>query len=145
RRPPGSEYHASGGWEQGDWVSRWPEPPQCCFGIDRAMAGRRMHHESASLCAMSAQSYALFETPVGWCGIVWSACGVAGVQLPERGENATRARLQRRYPGAQEAAPPPRLREAIEGVTRLLSGEGRDLSAIELDMRDIPPQRREIY
>jgi methylated-DNA-[protein]-cysteine S-methyltransferase len=94
---------------------------------------------------MSAQSYELFETPVGWCGIVWNGCRVAGVQLPERGKNETRARLQRRYPGVQEAAPPPSIRQAIDRITRLLSGEGGDLSKVELDMSDIPPQRRDIY
>lgn len=94
---------------------------------------------------MSAQSYALFETHVGWCGIVWNASGVAGVQLPERGESATRARLRRRYPGAQEAAPPPPIRQAIERMTGLLGGEGGDLSTVVLDMSDIPPPRRDIY
>jgi len=94
---------------------------------------------------MSAQSYALFETPVGWCGIAWNACGVAGVQLPERGENGTRARLRRRYPEAYEAAPSPPIRQAIERMTRVLSGEGADLTTVALDMSDIPPLRRDIY
>ncbi len=94
---------------------------------------------------MTAQSYALFETSMGWCGIVWNASGVAGMQLPERDELATRARLRRRYPGANEAAPTPPIRQAIERITRVLSGEGGDLSGVVLDMSDIPPQRREIY
>jgi methylated-DNA-[protein]-cysteine S-methyltransferase len=94
---------------------------------------------------MSAQSFALFETPVGSCGIVWNARGIAGVQLPERGANGTRARLRRRYPDAQEAASPPPIRQAIERVTGVLSGEGGDLSTVALDMSDIPPPRRDIY
>jgi methylated-DNA-[protein]-cysteine S-methyltransferase len=94
---------------------------------------------------MAAQSYALFETPVGLCGIVWNASGVAGVQLPERDEKATRARLRRRSPEAHEAAPPPLIRQVIERVTRVLSGKGDDLSAVVLDMSGIPPQRRDIY
>jgi methylated-DNA-[protein]-cysteine S-methyltransferase len=109
------------------------------------MTGRRAHGEPASLGGMSAQSYALFETPVGWCGIVWGASGVAGVQLPERDQKATRTRLERRYAEAQEAAPPPAIRQAIERMTQLLSGEGGDLSMVVLDMSDIPPQRRDIY
>jgi methylated-DNA-[protein]-cysteine S-methyltransferase len=95
---------------------------------------------------MSAHSLALFETAVGWCGIVWnSRGGVAGVQLPERSESATRARLRRRYPGAHEAAPPPQVRQAIEGIAGLLNGDGADLSATALDMDGIPPRHREIY
>jgi hypothetical protein len=29
-------------------------------------------------------NFALFETALGVCGIVWSARGVCGVQLPEK-------------------------------------------------------------
>ena len=94
---------------------------------------------------MTAQSYALFETPVGWCGIVWNASGVAGVQLPEHGKTRTMARLRRRYPEAQEAAPLPSIRQAILRITEVLSGEGGDLSMVTLDMTDIPPRRRDIY
>jgi len=38
---------------------------------------------------MSELGFALFETAIGHCGIVWSERGVAGVQLPERNEPAT--------------------------------------------------------
>ena len=31
-------------------------------------------------------SFALFDTAIGCCGIVWSARGIAGVQLPEKSE-----------------------------------------------------------
>src|SRR5258708_28037822 len=44
--------------------------------------------------------FALFETAIGHCGIVWSERGVAGVQLPERNEHATRNRPVRRFPAA---------------------------------------------
>src|SRR5690242_16323170 len=94
---------------------------------------------------MAAPSFTLFDTPVGWCGIVWNASGVAGVQLPERDEKATRARLRRRHPAANEAPPPPPIRQVIERVTQVLSGEGGDLSTVVLDMSGIPPQRRDIY
>lgn len=47
--------------------------------------------------------FALFDTAVGRCGIAWSARGIAGLQLPEKTEPATRARMLRRYPGAVEA------------------------------------------
>jgi methylated-DNA-[protein]-cysteine S-methyltransferase len=67
------------------------------------------------------------------------------VQLPERGESATRARLRRRCPGAHEASPPPQVRQAIEGIAGLLNGGGADLSATALDMDGIPPRHREIY
>ena len=46
--------------------------------------------------------FALFETAIGHCGIVWSERGVVGVQLPERSEDATRNRIRRRFPTASE-------------------------------------------
>ncbi|HSE02698.1 MAG TPA: cysteine methyltransferase, partial [Methylomirabilota bacterium] len=42
------------------------------------------------------RGFAIFDTVIGPCGIAWSERGVAGVQLPERGERETRARLRRR-------------------------------------------------
>ena len=37
--------------------------------------------------------FALFDTAIGCCGIVWNQNGVVGVQLPERSESATRQRV----------------------------------------------------
>jgi methylated-DNA-[protein]-cysteine S-methyltransferase len=68
-----------------------------------------------------------------------------GVQLPERSESATRARLRRRYPEASEAAPSPEISGAIEVIARLLNGEGGDLSATALDMDGLMHRHREIY
>jgi methylated-DNA-[protein]-cysteine S-methyltransferase len=91
---------------------------------------------------MAAQGFALFETPIGPCGIAWSDGGVAGVQLPERNEDATRARLRRRYPEALEAAPPDRIRPAIDGIRDLLHGEKHDLSDVAVDLQVSPFQQR---
>jgi methylated-DNA-[protein]-cysteine S-methyltransferase len=83
---------------------------------------------------MSARAYTLFETSVGACGVVWSERGIVGVELPRAGERETRARLLRRFPGAEEAAPPPGVRSAIAGIVALLAGEASDLSAVVLDL-----------
>jgi methylated-DNA-[protein]-cysteine S-methyltransferase len=82
---------------------------------------------------MSDQSYTLFETAIGTCGIVWTARGVCGMQLPEKDAAATRARVQRRHPTAIEAAPPLAIRRAIDGIVALLAGEKRDLGEIAID------------
>jgi methylated-DNA-[protein]-cysteine S-methyltransferase len=94
---------------------------------------------------MSAHGFALFDTAIGCCGIAWSARGVAGVQLPERHERAMRDRLRRRFPEACEAAPPPAIQQAIDGIVALLLGETADFSAVALDMDGIPPFRQAIY
>ena len=94
---------------------------------------------------MSAQRFALFDTTLGRCGIAWSAVGVTGVQLPEQRDSATRARLLRRYPGACEASPPTHIQQAIDGIAGLLRGEGRDLSAVALDMAGVAQFDQRVY
>jgi methylated-DNA-[protein]-cysteine S-methyltransferase len=94
---------------------------------------------------MTAQGFALFDTNIGRCGIAWSACGIAGVQLPEASEAKTRARLTRRYPHAREAPPPADVCRAIDAITSLLRGKPRDLSAVALDMEGIPEFDRGVY
>jgi len=87
----------------------------------------------------------LFDTAIGRCGIAWSAHGVAGVQLPEGREPETRARLLRRFPGAREAAPPPDVQPAVDGIVALLSGSSSRLDGVALDMDRVPPFHRRVY
>jgi methylated-DNA-[protein]-cysteine S-methyltransferase len=82
---------------------------------------------------MTAQSFALFDTAIGSCGLIWSARGVAGVQLPEANAAATRARVLRRFPVAIEAPPLADILRAIDGIVALLRGEAHDLSGIAID------------
>jgi methylated-DNA-[protein]-cysteine S-methyltransferase len=90
--------------------------------------------------------WALFETPIGQCGIAWGERGVAGVQLPEASATATARRLARRLSGKGAAAePPPHVRQAIDRIAALLRGEPCDLSGIALDMADVPPFNRQVY
>jgi methylated-DNA-[protein]-cysteine S-methyltransferase len=94
---------------------------------------------------MPDQNYALFETAIGTCAIVWSARGVAGVQLPEKNAAATRARLIRRYPDAQEALPSADIQRAVDGIVRLLAGERCDLTDITVDESAVPAFNRRVY
>jgi methylated-DNA-[protein]-cysteine S-methyltransferase len=94
---------------------------------------------------MMEQCFALFETTIGTCGIVWGARGIIGVQLPETDTGATRARVRRRYPAAGEAPPPPNVRQAIDGIIALLSGEKRDLTDIAIDDSGQPDFNKQVY
>jgi methylated-DNA-[protein]-cysteine S-methyltransferase len=94
---------------------------------------------------MTTVSFATFETAIGACGIAWNERGLVAVQLPEANEQKTRARLLRRFPEAREALPSPDVRRAIDGITALLRGEASDLSAVVLDMEDLPPFNRRVY
>jgi methylated-DNA-[protein]-cysteine S-methyltransferase len=89
--------------------------------------------------------FALFETTIGRCAIVWSERGISGVQFPEGSEQATRNRLQRRFPNAREAAAPPAVRHTIAEITALLAGERRDLSDAVLDCAAVPDFNRRVY
>jgi methylated-DNA-[protein]-cysteine S-methyltransferase len=91
------------------------------------------------------EGYALFDTALGRCGIAWTARGVAGVQLPEPTDDATRARLRRRHSSARESAPSVEAARAIEGITALLRGERIDLSDVALDIDDVEPFPRRVY
>jgi len=94
---------------------------------------------------MPAQEFALFATSVGHCGIIWSARGVTGVQLPERDEIATLAHLRRRHPNARESPPPGQIQQIIEDIVGLLRGERRDLSSVALDIDEVPLFRQQVY
>ena len=108
---------------------------------------------------MSDLGFHLCATPIGDCGLVWSCRGIAGVQLPEKSERATRARIARRFPDARETAPPPAIAHAIVEIVALLAGEPKDLGSIVVDFdgvsefdcrvyavaRSIPPGRTLSY
>ncbi len=89
--------------------------------------------------------FALFETAIGKCGIAWNPRGIAGVQLPEGADAKTRARMARRFPAAQESAPPADVQQALSGITALLAGNPADLSVIALDMDGQPPFHQRVY
>ena len=89
--------------------------------------------------------YALFETAIGRCGIVWRGRGIVGVQFPEGSDRATRKRLLRRFPTVSEATPPEAIRRTIDDIVALLRGERRDLSEAVLDCAAVPDFNRRVY
>lgn len=92
-----------------------------------------------------AQRFAIFDTPIGPCGIVWNDFGIVGVQLPEATEGRTRSRLLKRFRDAREAAPSPKIAATIGQVIALLSGERADFSGTKLDVRSLPDFNRRVY
>jgi methylated-DNA-[protein]-cysteine S-methyltransferase len=90
-------------------------------------------------------NFALFETAIGCCGIVWSEPGIAGVQLPERSEAATRKRLLRHFPAAHEGEPHAEVGRAIDDIVALLGGERRDLSQVRIDLDAASEFHRRVY
>lgn len=91
------------------------------------------------------QAYALFDTAIGSCGLVWRAAGIIGAHLPEASRAATRARIVRRFPGAAESEPPPAIRAVIDRIVALIGGEPVDLSTSPLDLSGLPDFHRRVY
>jgi methylated-DNA-[protein]-cysteine S-methyltransferase len=78
--------------------------------------------------------FALFDTAIGRCALVWRGGSVVGAALPERSDERARERLARRFPGAAEAEPPPSMADAIARIVDLLAGGRTDLGGIALDL-----------
>jgi len=94
---------------------------------------------------MTSQGLALFETPIGPCGISWSAQGITGLQFPGSDANETLAELARRFPQAGVAEPPDFVVAAIAAIVGLLEGADDDLTSIPLDPSHIPPFNQRVY
>jgi methylated-DNA-[protein]-cysteine S-methyltransferase len=94
---------------------------------------------------MNDAGFALFDTPIGACGIAWGRLGIVGVQLPEAGEGATRARMLRRFPHLNETEPPPEVQKATASIRALMAGEPLDLAEITLDYDGVSDFHRRVY
>ncbi|MCK1678061.1 methylated-DNA--[protein]-cysteine S-methyltransferase [Bradyrhizobium sp. 147] len=94
---------------------------------------------------MVGRGYAIFDTAIGRCGIVWSSTGVVAVQLPEAREIDTRRRIFALHPEAREQRPSKNAELAIEGIVGLLQGSDPDFSNVSLDAGGVPGFNRRVY
>jgi len=94
---------------------------------------------------METQGFALFDTAVGRCAIVWSAAGVTGVQLPEADDEIARRRLLRRFPGAVAGPPAEAAAEAMARIAAFLAGAPDDFTTLKLDERAVGAFERGVY
>ena len=53
--------------------------------------------------------------------------------------------MQKRFPAAKEAAPPPQVQHAIDGMMALLAGERRDLADVAIDNDGVPEFNTRVY
>jgi methylated-DNA-[protein]-cysteine S-methyltransferase len=94
---------------------------------------------------MTGQNFAIFDTAIGRCGIVWGARGINGVQLPMGSEDKTRTRIRQRHGEIAEAPPPAQVQSAIDGIVELLAGKPNDLADVMLDLDGVPEFNRGVY
>jgi len=94
---------------------------------------------------MTAPRFALFDTPIGTCSLVWQGDKIVGLRLPEASPTATRTRIKRRWAAAEEQPAPPAMQAVIDRVLKLLAGEKVDLSDVPLDFGDSPDFHKRAY
>ena len=94
---------------------------------------------------MTNQHFALFDTPIGICGIEWGPRGINGLQLPMGSDDKTRARIRQRHGDVTEAAPTEEVQRAIDRIVKLLAGDHDDLRDIALDLDGVPEFNRGVY
>jgi methylated-DNA-[protein]-cysteine S-methyltransferase len=96
---------------------------------------------------MTGQNFAIFDTAIGRCGIVWGARGINGVQLPMGSEDKTRTRtrIRQRHGEIAETPPPAQVQSAIDGIVELLAGKPNDLADVVLDLDGVPEFNRGVY
>ena len=94
---------------------------------------------------MTGHSFAIFDTAIGRCGIIWGARGINGVQLPMGSREKTCRRIQQRHGDISETAPTEEVQRAIDRIVKLLGGEPDDLRDIALDLDGVPEFNRGVY
>lgn len=87
----------------------------------------------------------LYDTALGWCGLIWRDDQIIGAQLPLADRDATLRRIMQRFPKATEQAPPAWILTIAADVTALLSGERRDFSSAPLALENVPDFNRAVY
>jgi len=90
-------------------------------------------------------SYTIFDTAIGWAGIVWGDNGLTGSHLPDSDPDMARTSTLRRFPGAAAAEPPPAFAGVIDGIRALLRGEKPTLLETRLDLARVPEFNARVY
>jgi len=94
---------------------------------------------------METSGFALFDTAVGRCAIVWGGDGLLGVQLPEADDDSARRRLAKRFPGALAGAPAGEAKAVMERIIAFLTGAPDDFATLKLDERGVGEFERAVY
>jgi methylated-DNA-[protein]-cysteine S-methyltransferase len=89
--------------------------------------------------------FSLFETTLGWCGVIANEAQIAGALLPEDRPDPIRKRFLRGHPEALETPPAQALERAIVRIRDLIDGGNDDLRDLELDMSSLSQFERRVY
>lgn len=89
--------------------------------------------------------YALFDTAVGRCAVLWRDRRLTGVLLPAADEAAMRKAIARRNAQADAGPPPDFVKDAIDAVARRCGGEDISIDLSMLDRDRIDPFANRVY
>ena len=90
--------------------------------------------------------FALFDTPIGRCGIAWDGDAIEGVQLPESRVADTRdAGCRTASTAAAEARAAAGVQDAIDRMVASLRGEADDLVDVPARSRRAPHFQRKVF
>lgn len=92
-----------------------------------------------------ADSYLMFATPLGVCGLAWGIAGLTRLLLPHADPGRTAAALERSGARRCSGAPPAAIAESVAQLERYFAGEPVDLSALALDLGRVGAHDRDIY
>ena len=87
----------------------------------------------------------IFETPLGWAGLVGTQETILAALLPEESAERTRSRLLRSHPEAVEGEPDPALETAAGRIRDLIAGADDDLGDLPLDFSRVSDFERRVY
>ena len=94
---------------------------------------------------MNALGFALFDTPIGRCALVWGGHGLVGVLLPAANEAMTRHCITQHFSLAREALPPADVEQTMTRIVALLNGAPDDLADVPIDLAGVPAFHRRVY
>ena len=91
------------------------------------------------------QSYCVFETALGACGVAWSDRGLTKVRLPEADAAAIERRLRTRLGAAASAPPPAPVEGVIAEIRRYFAGGRVEFASVALDLSGADPFDHAVY
>lgn len=97
---------------------------------------------------MQRSAYCLFETPLGWCGIIWRESPdllvVTALQLPEATQAMTEARITQQ--GEQRIdTPPPAIAGLVDRINRHFGGEPQDFRDVAVELPNAGAFAQRVY
>lgn len=92
----------------------------------------------AKQCVQTAKKYALFETMLGTCGILWNGEWIQRVQLPEVSKGKTVRKLLGAASAIGTSRPPRRVRVVMQKIAAHLGGKPQNFNRIPLVLKHLP-------